>query len=47
MLRIIKGRRKDQSPNVVDFQKALAKKRLKLVEQQNADKKEQNPKNTK
>jgi hypothetical protein len=42
MLRVIKGQRKERSSNVVDFQKALAQKRLKLVET-GADKKKQPP----
>ena len=43
MLRVIRGLRKDRSPNVVDFQKALAQKRVKLVED-DVDKKKQPPK---
>lgn len=46
MLRVIKGRRQNRSTNVVDFQKALAQKRLRLVKESTAkdvDKKKQPP----
>ncbi len=45
MLRVIKGRRQDRSTNVVDFQKALAQKKLKLIEASttDVDKKKQPP----
>lgn len=32
-LRIIKGKRQDQSSNILDFQKELAKKRLKVIKE--------------
>lgn len=50
MLRVIKGRRQDRSTNVVDFSKALAQKRLKLVKEStttDVDKKKQPPTNNK
>ena len=45
MLRVIKGKGTNKSPNIVDFQKALAQKRLKLVKESTADvdKKKQPP----
>lgn len=45
MLRVIKGRGNSKSSNIVDFQKALAQKRLKLVKEstQDVDKKKQPP----
>jgi len=45
MLRVIKGRQQNRSSNVVDFQKALAQKRLRLIKEStvDADKKKQPP----
>lgn len=50
MLKIIKGKRQDSSPNILDFQKAMAKKRLRVVKESNtkdAPKQTQPPTSTK